>query len=128
MPTPQLRASEILSMQAEANRQLFDKTCTILRNSPTQNAQGLNVDNFTAIATGVGCNIAQPSQTYLVMLATKISNQTSWQVDMAFGTDVKSGDQLNVGGSVLVVQAVNTNTLFPSSFGLLLNILASEVN
>jgi hypothetical protein len=125
---PQLRASELLSMQQAANTQLFDKTCTILRNSPTPDQYGLNVDNFVAIATNQGCNIAQPTQTYLVMLAQKISNQTSWQVDMAFGTDVKSGDQLNVSGAVLTVQAVNTNALFPSSFGLLLNILASEVN
>jgi hypothetical protein len=125
---PQLRNSELVSMRLAANAQLFDKTCTILRNSPTQNPQGVNVDNFIAIATNQGCNIAQPTQTYLVLLAQRISNQTSWQVDMAYGTDVKSGDQLNISGAVLVVQAVNTNAAFPSSFGILLNILASEVN
>lgn len=118
-----ISAAELAAIRADIQSAAMDTTCQVQRiTGRTSDGGGSSRPVFTTIAT-VSAGITQPSATLLQNYDFKIASQSTWQVRLPYGTDVKEGDHLIVGGQELVVQV----TLDPRSYPGTTMVLASEI-
>lgn len=118
-----ISSAELASIRADIQSAAMDTQCQILRiTGKTSDGGGTSRPVFTAIAT-VNAGITQPSATLLQNYDFKIASQSTWQIRLPYGTDVREGDHLLINGQELVVQV----ELDPRSYPGTTMVLAAEV-
>lgn len=102
-----LSAAQLASFQSFAAQVALDLTANTTRNTGTgANVWGTPNETWTAVLTGVACNLAKPTATQEKVYANLIADQAAWFVSFATGSDVLADDRVIVSGKTLRVQAV----------------------
>lgn len=102
-------ATELAEMRATAALALPD-TATIKRPVRTVDAAGGTSETLTTVASGVACRVARERPREVAQGGTQVV-LAEWVVSLPYGTDVESGDLIEVA-----VRALRVVGLFAGSW------------
>ena len=118
---PLFGTSELAALQSAASTTLTD-TCVIQRRTLTNDGFGSQSESWATVATTTA-RLGIPTGSFMVSLAARQTDLTSYEVSLPFGTDVRVNDRLVVDGRTLNVQ----NVFSPATLTMLVRVLASEL-
>jgi len=87
---------ELNKIRSDAYRAVFDKTCTIRRNSQTFDSKGGSPDDLIDIADNVPCAMVGLSMPTQQMLAGQDIGISSRTLHTPFGTDITVDDEVEI--------------------------------
>ena len=114
-------AAEMAQLRADVANIALDLDCVIQRATTSKDAWGTETENWATIAT-LKAGMKSPTPAMLDVYASRIGAKLAWQVNFAYGTDVREQDHLVIGTDTMVVQAV----LSVQSYSTLTTVLATE--
>lgn len=88
---------ELAKIRADAYK-IFDKVCTIRRNSQTFDTKGGSADNLIDIADNIPCAMVGLSMPNQQLLAGQDVGISSRVLHTPFGTDIKTDDMVTING------------------------------
>lgn len=97
-----LTADELVAMRAVQASNLPD-TATIRRGTRTSDGGGGHTTAWSSVATGIACRSAQQRQPVTVLQAGQEAVYADWIVTLAYGTDVRTEDEIQTSGRTLIV-------------------------
>lgn len=89
---------ELAKIRSDAGKAVFDKKCTIRRNSQTFDSKGGSADNYIDIADNVPCamvGLSMPTQQFLADQPIGIDSRT---LHTPYGTDIQANDEVVIDG------------------------------
>lgn len=116
-----LGTQEWADIRSTAQAALTD-SCQIQRAVKTSDGAGSESLSWSTVAT-VAAKISTPTGGYIGEMASRLSEQASFQVSLPNGTDVRVTDRLVIDSQTLTVQAVYD----PQTYSSLVRVLASEL-
>jgi hypothetical protein len=114
-------AAELAQIRADVAAIALDLDCTIQRATTAKDAWGTETENWATVAS-LKAGMKSPTPATLEAYAYRIGAKLAWQVNFAYGTDVREQDHLVIGSDTMVVQAI----LSQQSYSSLTTVLATE--
>lgn len=115
---------ELGSIRADVADAVCDLPCVIQRKVLTKDAYGSATESLVVVSPDdLLAGMKEPTAGQMQMYASKLGSLGSWQVQFAYGTDVRVNDLLLIAGHTMTVQVDYS----PQSYNTLTTVLASEV-
>lgn len=114
--------TELTAIREDVAEAALDISCVISRKTTTLDAWGTGTEVWATVAT-VNAGMKSPTPATLMLYAEKIGAKLAWQVNFAYGTDVREQDHLVIGTDTLVVQSLLSIQSYPT----LTTVLAVEI-
>ncbi len=108
-------AAQLAYFQSVVKR-AFDKTCIIQRETKTPDGFGHDAQStWTTLNGGViACGFYQPQGgKQLTPVGGSLASPNLWKLQVAVGTDIRTGDRVILGTDTLHVQTVNNEESLP---------------
>jgi hypothetical protein len=116
-----ISSAEMTQIRADVAEAALDLDCTIQRATIAKDAWGTETENWATVAT-LKAGMKSPRPATLEAYASRIGAKLAWEVNFAYGTDVREQDHLIIGTDTMVVQAI----LSQQSYSSLTTVLATE--
>jgi len=114
-------AAEMTQIRSDV-ADFLDLDCTISRKTATADAWGTETETWAIVAT-LKAGMKSPKPAMLDLYAEQLGAKLAWQVNFAWGTDVRVQDRLTIGSDVMIVQAI----LSQQSYSVFTTCLAVEI-